>query len=102
VLNTFFIVGLTFSLAPRILAKAKPKAYAIRLGALSCFIYMAHCLALPRTLKVLALVLLPGTDLQWAGVYLAAATLTLALLASCFAALRTFAPRLLGTLIGRI
>lgn len=69
--------------------------------AMGCFIYMSHCLVVPRLLKVLDVVWQPQTDALWLTLYLTAAVLSVGLLAGCFAICKRYAAALLRILIGR-
>lgn len=100
VAHTAVTVVFSFSLVYRLTRKGRFGTAALPV-AMGCFIYMSHCLVVPRLLKVLAVVWQPEADATWLALYLTTAVVTVCLLAGCFMACKRFAPALLRILIGR-
>lgn len=100
VAHTAVTIVFSFSLVYRLTRKGRFGTAALPV-AMGCFIYMSHCLVVPRLLKVLAVVWQPEADATWLALYLTTAVVTVCLLAGCFMACKRFAPALLRILIGR-
>lgn len=100
VVHTWATVAFSFNLICRMTRNGKLGTAALSV-AVGCFIYMSHCLVVPRLLKVLAVVWQPEAEATWLTLYLTAAVVTVGLLAGCFVACKRFAPVLLRILIGR-
>lgn len=100
VVHTWVAVAFSFNLIYWMTRKGQLGTAALSV-AMGCFIYMSHCLVVPRLLKVLAVVWQPEADAAWLTLYLTAAVVTVGLLVGCFVVCKRIAPALLGILIGR-
>lgn len=99
-INTVVIVVLAFNMVSRIPQQFLRKQLRY-MGALCAFIYMAHCLVMPRVLKLCAVICSPQSDGEWICVYLLTIVATLLLLSLCFYLLKKYIPSSLKILIGK-
>ena len=99
VINTIIVVYACFALA-----KLYVTMYDVNgsLSGLSVFIFMSHCIILPRMIKIIGKVLTPYTDISFVLVYVISIILTLAMIWLVYVFLRRYANRVLKVLIGRV
>ncbi len=98
VVHSFVTVAFAFNIGGRL---SRHGIMQFKHGAAwSCFIYMSHCLVLPRLLKVVAFAIAPVSDLAWLLTYILSVFVALALLSLCFVLCRKYMPKLLNILIG--
>ena len=99
IIHSFALIFFTFAIVSYFLHRFK-FSLNFNVMALSTFIYMSHCLVVPRVMKIIAFVIGPDSDILWLTVYLLAFISTLLLLAVCFFICKKYAPSLLKVLIG--
>ena len=99
VIHSFALIFFTFAVVSCFLHKSK-FTFNFNAMALSTFIYMSHCLVLPRVMKIIVFAINPDSDMLWLTVYLLAFISTLLLLAVCFFICKKYVPSLLKVLIG--
>ncbi len=97
-MHSFVTVAFAFNVVGRL---SRYGSIQFRYGAAwSCFIYMSHCLVVPRMLKIVTFAITPASDLAWLSTYILSVILTLALLSLCFVLCRKYTPKLLNVFIG--
>lgn len=99
IIHSFALVLFSFGVVSYFLPRIR-FTFHFNVMALSCFVYMSHCLVVPRILKILTFFIKPDTDILWLTVYLLSFILTLFLLALCFFFCKRYTPSLLNVLIG--
>lgn len=100
-INMFVFIAFVFNVISRILCSAPQGLTLKNIGASGVFIYMAHCLVLPRILKVVLYVVTPETDMGMAICYICTVLFTIILLISTYRLLRKHMASVLNILIGR-
>lgn len=99
--NSFVGVAFAFNAMNWILHHFPQRCFAAKnMVALSVFIYMGHCLILPRVLKILLLFIKPETDMSQLNCYILTGLLTFALLTGIYFLFRNYMPFVLEMLIG--
>lgn len=99
VINTIIVVYACFALAKLYVSRYDVNG---SLSGLSVFIFMSHCIILPRMIKIMGKVLTPYTDISYVLVYAISIILTLAVIWLVYVFLRRYVHRVLKILIGRV
>ena len=99
VINTIIVVYACFALAKLYVSRYDVN---VSLSGLSVFIFMSHCIILPRMIKIMGKVLTPYTDISYVLVYAISIILTLAVIWLVYVFLRRYVHRVLKILIGRV
>ena len=99
IIHSFALIFFTFAIVSYFLHRSK-FSLNFNVMALSTFIYMSHCLVVPRVMKIITFVIDPDSDMLWLTVYLLSFISTLLLLAVCFFICKKYMPSLLKVLIG--
>lgn len=99
VINTIIVVYACFALAKLYVSRYDVSG---SLSGLSVFIFMSHCIILPRMIKIMGKVLTPYNDISYVLVYVISIILTLAIIWLVYVFFRRYAHRVLKVLIGRV
>ena len=99
IIHSFALIFFTFAIVSYFLHRFK-FSLNFNVMALSTFIYMSHCLVVPRVMKIITFVIGPDSDMLWLTVYLLSFISALLLLAVCFFICKKYMPSLLKVLIG--
>ncbi|MBQ3245436.1 MAG: acyltransferase family protein [Bacteroidales bacterium] len=98
VINTIIVVYACFALAKLYVSKCDVNG---SLSGLAVFIFMSHCIILPRIIKVIGRIILPSTDMSYILVYLSSIIVTIVSIWLVYLFLRKYARDVLKLLIGR-
>ena len=99
VINTIIVVYACFALAKLYVSRYDVNG---SLSGISVFIFMSHCIILPRIIKIMGKILSPYTDISYVLVYVISIILTLSIIWLTYVLLRRYAHSVLKILIGRV
>lgn len=100
-LNMFLFIIFAINLTSLVLRRVPQLLELKNVNALGVFIYLAHCLFLPRILKVALFIVTPDTNMEMVICYICAFLSTILLLTGIYFLLQKYKVSVLDILIGR-